>query len=334
MLEEPGIAHEMLHLVLRDEYGIDASALTFIPTHDPRAASYEVAAAGGTFFLKARDGAIDEAPLEVQATLREGGVRNVLAPRRTRSSAAWTPMGERSVVVYPYVQGRSAMEVGLTEPQWREFGTTLRAVHDSGLEDRFAGVLPADAFVSVAPAALRRVVEQPRPTPVVSPQASRLADLLRRKEARIGAILDRFDELAAHLRARAFERVLCHADIHAANLLVTEDAGILLVDWDGPLLAPRERDLLFLIGSRIARDVEPREEAWFFAGYGEVKVDPEAIVYYRYERVIEDIAEYAMSVFGNVTQSEEARRTEVDMVESFFAPGGILDTVETVQLHR
>ncbi len=145
-------------------------------------------------------------------------------------------------------------------------------------------------------------------------------------------MLERSQVLGRDLAARPFALVLCHADIHAANLLVADDGRILLVDWDGPMLAPRERDLLFVIGSRIARDVEPHEEAWFFEGYGRVPIDPEAIVYYRYERILEDIGEIGRSVFSDEITSEESRESEIAIAEGFFASGGILETVEQVVL--
>ena len=326
MLEDPELDSGELAAVLRDAYAIQPTSFTFVPGYDMQAASYDVVAADGRWFAKVRFGSVVHAPLEVPRALLDAGVSNVLAPVRTLDSALSHPMDDgRALVVYPFVTGRNAVAAGMTADQWRTFGTSLRAVHDSGLEAHFADRLPAETFAVPSAALATEVLVQ---TPSVdSPAAVRLRAFLVQHSGRIGALLERAGQLGAQLRDRHFERVLVHSDIHAGNVLVADDGRILLVDWDGPMLAPRERDLLFVIGSRIARDVQPREHAWFFEGYGDVPVDREAIVYYRYERIIEDIGEFARSVFGD-RLPEASRESQVALVERFFEPGGIVESVE------
>lgn len=329
MLEDPGLDALELTDALRTAYGVEATGFTFVPGYDMRAASFDVANTDGGAFAKVRFGPVAEAPLEVPRALLDAGVANVLAPMRTLTSMLWHPMSDgRTLVLYPFVAGENAMVAGMTADQWRTFGTALRAVHGSGLEERFAHRLPAETFALPSAGVVRGVLAQ-GPS-VDSPAARRLSAFLEEQAVRIGAMLERAEELGALLRGRPFANVLCHADIHAANVLVADDGRILLVDWDGPMLAPRERDLLFVIGSRIARTVEPHEEAWFFEGYGDVEVDREAIVYYRYERILEDIGVDATSVSGDPATPESSRESQVALVESFFGPGGIVETVERV----
>ena len=52
----------------------------------------------------------------------------------------------------------------------------------------------------------------------------------------------------------------------------------------------------------------PDEEAWFYQGYGPTEIDWEALAYYRFERIIEDVAEYASRLM--LTEEGGADREE------------------------
>ena len=335
MREDPGLDVDKIVASLEAHYGLRVTSATFLPIgYDPNAAVYEIVSRDGTvYFLKVRFGPVHEPGLLVPRTLIELGVPNVLAPLRTRSSNLWCPLGgypDYSIVLYPFLRGESAMVVGLSDDQWREFGSTLREVHASRLGESLRGCLPVEGFSLPSAASVRRLLALVGETEFEGAAAARLAAFLREQDDQIRRMLARAEALGGSLRSKAFEYVLCHADIHAANVLVGDDGRIHLIDWDGPRIAPRERDLLFVIGSKIARAVEPREEELFFEGYGQVEIDTDALVYYRYERIIEDVGEFGKSVFLDPTLGERARAEEAELAMSFFAPGGDIDRAEKV----
>ena len=97
--------------------------------------------------------------------------------------------------------------------------------------------------------------------------------------------------LALALAARSPEFIVYHFDIHAGNILISDDGSLYIVDWDDPILAPKERDLMYVGGGLMGRWYTPEEEEAFFCpAYGQTEIDARAMAYYRYERIIEDIA--------------------------------------------
>ncbi len=335
MRDDPGFDRDAITACLHARYGIRVVSITFLPVgHDPYASVYEVIADDGTAtFLKIRSGPVHIPALAVPRTLIDHGIPAVLAPLRTRDGDLWCPLDGHdgfTVVLYPFLWGENASVVGLTDDQWRAFGATLRATHDSGLGDRFRGQLRAEDFALPSASLVRRMLGVVHETTFAGEAAAGPAAFWRENVVRIGDLLARAEGFGATLRAKPFELVLCHGDIHAANILVGEDGHLWLVDWDAPLVAPRERDLLFVVGSRIARVVTPREEDLFFAGYGPVEIDPVALTYYRYERIVEDLGEFAKTVFLDPDVSESTRAQEAALALGFFAPGGDIDRAETV----
>jgi spectinomycin phosphotransferase len=334
MRDDPGLDLDEIAACLDAHYDLRVSCITFLPLgYDLNAAVYKVIAAErSTFFLKIRFGPVHEAGLNVPWALASRGIRNVLAPLHTRSGTLWCTCDGCSLILYPFIAGRDAMVAGMSDDQWREFGVTLRAVHSSGLEHEFSGHLPDETFALPSAALVRRILDLTQTTEFENAVAAQFAAFWREHAARIDAVLARAEALGRRLQARSLDRVLCHADIHAANLLAGEDGRIWLIDWDGPKIAPRERDLLFVVGSIIARVVEPREEELFFAGYGPVDIDPEALIYYRYERIVEDLGEIGRSVLLDPNPSDQMRAEESRLARSFFAPGGDIDHAEVITL--
>ena len=144
MREDPGLVLGKIGTSVDVHYGLRLTSVAFLPIgYDLDAAVYEVVSRDGTaYFLKVRFGPVREPSLLVPRSLIDLGIRNVLAPLRTRSSDLWCPLDGypgHSIVLYPFVSGESAMAIGLSDDQWREFGFTLQSVHTSGLGECLRG---------------------------------------------------------------------------------------------------------------------------------------------------------------------------------------------------
>ncbi len=127
------------------------------------------------------------------------------------------------------------------------------------------------------------------------------------------------------MQSQTTSKVLCHTDIHMGNLLICEDGALYIVDWDQPILAPKERDLMFINSGIGHAWLEPeQEEALFYAGYGQTEINPVALAYYRYERIVQDFAAYSEQLLltdeGGEDRAEGLRR-----VASQFLPGAVID---------
>jgi spectinomycin phosphotransferase len=125
------------------------------------------------------------------------------------------------------------------------------------------------------------------------PNASKLAEFIRSKQNEINRIIERAEDLALEIQSKPQNPVLCHSDIHGGNILINDTGELYIVDWDDPILAPKERDLMFIGGGIDYIWNSKRDESIFYEGYGNTKIDFAVLAYYRYERVIEDLVAYA-----------------------------------------
>ena len=116
-------------------------------------------------------------------------------------------------------------------------------------------------------------------------------------------------------------------------MLIDGRGDLFIVDWDNPLLAPKERDLMYPGGGQGFTGHTPQqEEALFYQGYGPAQVDPIALAYYRYERIVEDIAIYCEQLF--LTDAGGADREQsLRYLQSNFLPGGVLEIAHRMANH-
>jgi spectinomycin phosphotransferase len=326
MLTRPAISDDRIFACLHDFYGLRITQVAFRPINvDPNCAVFRVTAEDGSaYFLKLRRWNANPVPVEVPAFLHAQGIRWVMAPLATVSQQLCARADGFTWLLYPFFEGRTGLQAGLSRAQWITLGRCMRAVHATVLPAGLAGRLPSEDF---APR-WRRMVEafhQEVPESTYDdPVLTELAAFWTGKRAEIDCILSRAERLAQALEQRTLTRVICHADLHGNNVLVGAHDELAVVDWDEPILAPKERDLMFIGGGVGGAWNQPQEATWFYEGYGPTEIDPMALAYSRYERIVEDFAAYGERILrtpGSAADREEGLRR----LMSQFLPGNVVE---------
>ncbi|HEY7020033.1 MAG TPA: aminoglycoside phosphotransferase family protein [Ktedonobacterales bacterium] len=326
MLTPPDLSPDVIAAYVRDVYRVDVTQVTFLPIGaDADAAVYRLDSADGTaYFLKLRRARFDEIAVAVPAFLHERGAPAVMAPLLTTGGALWTSGHGFAWILYPFFDGPNGFERPLSDAQWLTLGESLRAVHSAILPATLAARIPREDYSPRWRDIVTAYSEQVERDRFADPIAERLASGWREKQEEIATLVERAAGLAQELRERSLPFVLCHTDLHAGNVLLGADGELAIVDWDDPILAPKERDLMFFGAGVGAIWDTPREEALFYQGYGPVKIDLTALAYYRNERIVADFASYGQQVFG-MQGGVEDREDGVRRVMGQFEPGRVIE---------
>jgi len=290
MLEKPNIADELIISRLQEEYKLRVVELTFLPIGaDSRTAVYRVATDDGiAYFLKLRKN-FNEVIVHIPLFLKEIGVREIITPAETKSKQYWADFGDYKLILYPFIEGKDGFERELTEKHRRTLGAVFKRIHNAQIPPELKKNIRKEIFSPEWRDDMKSYRTQVEEKVFTEPTAAKLAEFMKSRRSEITHIIERAEKLASELQSKPMEFALCHTDIHGGNILVSNTDDLYIVDWDDPLLAPKERDLMFIGGGIDEIWKSPREEAIFYEGYGKTEINPAALAYYRYERVIEDL---------------------------------------------
>jgi spectinomycin phosphotransferase len=328
MREPPGdLSSNMLAACLASDYGLTVTEITFLSLgNDSSAWVYRVRTTNGmSYFLKALRRTVTELSLLVPQYLHDHGMTQVIAPLPTAMQTLRTDLNGYTVILYPFVEGASGKEQVLTPVQWVSFGGMVRAIHATTLPSDVVAVMLRETFQPPGADLVHDLDAHIGDRTFKEPAANRIASFWRAHRAEIRLLLHRAQDLGRQLARRSPPLVLCHADIHTANVLVGSDGQLWIVDWDEAVLAPKERDLMFVVRGGIDdRLVGPCDEQRFFAGYGATALDPLGLTYYRYAWAISDISAFGADVFLRSELSAAVKATAADQFMSLFESGRIV----------
>jgi spectinomycin phosphotransferase len=327
MLEKPDLQDDMITAGLQAAYGLRVAAIAFLPLGaDLNTAVYRVTADDGvSYFLKLRSGVFDETSVTLPKFLSDQGIPHLIAPLTTTSGQLWADLADFKMILYPFIEGRNGYEVDLSDRHWIEFGAALKRIHSVTLPSALGNRIQRETFSPKWREIVKTFLADLDNESYDEPVAIKTAAFLQSKRAEVFDLVARTERCAQALQDRQPEFVLCHSDLHAGNVLIEERGAFYLVDWDAPLLAPKERDLMYAGGGQFGDARTPaEEERLFYRGYGPTQVDHHALAYYRYERIVEDIAVYCEQLLLSNDGGDD-RPQALRYLMSNFEPNGTIE---------
>ena len=299
MLEKQILPPESIIECIQTQYGIEIACFVYLPLGaDMNASVYKAQTKNNqAYFIKIKRSYNAQISICVTQLLSEAGIRQVILPLKTLSGQLTHNLGDCILIVYPYIQGEDGFRRQLSKEQWILLGKTLRQIHEVKVPPSIKKLIPQEAYSNRYCEIVRSLMNSLDEGPKYNEFTLMTVRFLRENKPIIHNLIDRAVELRALVKDQPASFVLCHADIHGGNVLIDENDAIYIVDWDEPIMAPKERDLMFIGGGVANVWNQSHEEEYFYTGYGHVEVNKTILSYYRYNRIVVDIAESVRSFF-------------------------------------
>jgi len=326
MLERPPISNEQITTTMEGIYGKEIARVSFLPLgYDQNTANFQVESWDGTvFFLKLRKRAFKPITVELPQFLVSMGVKSIIPIVNTRDGSLWGQLGEYVTILYPFIDGQDGYQTKLSSRQWTELGKAIRLIHTVPIPADLKRKIPRENYDSQWRKTVRCLMGIEKQHDFQDPTARKLSIFMESKRFDICRMVERADALAENLQQNPRGCVLCHADAHPGNYHVTSQGDIYLVDWDNPAWAPKEHDLM-CIGAGMSGDLPGgNEEKCFYQGYGPVEIDWLALTYFRYERIIQDIAEFGKFLLLSTEGGDDRQQSYKYFIDS-FSPGKVVE---------
>lgn len=325
MIEKTLVSNQLIIDCLNTNYGIKVTSLTFLPWGaDINASVYKAQTKDKSYFVKLKRGHNHEPSVVLARFLHDAGISQVIPPLKTIQGRPILIMNDFTLIVYPFIEGVDGFNRKLTEDQWITLGKTMRQVHELNIPLSIQNQIRREVYEPKWRETVRLFYEHIEGKHTGDEVALKLLKFMKENLIFIKRLVDRAEQLSQKIKAQSPKFVLCHSDIHGGNVLIDNKNKLYIVDWDEPIMAPKERDLMFIGGGVANIWNKPDEEALFYQGYGNIEVDKTILAYYRHQRIVEDIAEYGQELLLSSAGGEN-RQVMYQYFIDMFEPNGVVE---------
>jgi len=326
MIEKQPLSDQRIIKCLNIDYGIEVAELTFLPLGaDMNASVYKAQTYDqASYFVKLKRGHYRDTSIAIVDLLHDAGIQHIIPLVKTILGQSTQSIEDFTLLVYPFIEGQDGFSRNLTDNQWLKLGKALRQVHEIDVPQSIQNRVRREVYSPKWREAVRSLYIHMEAEPSGDEIAIKLLKFMKEKMLAIRRLVDRAEQLGHKLQSQSHKLVLCHSDIHGGNVLIDESDTIYIVDWDDPIMAPKERDLMFIGGGVANVWNKPYEEKPFYRGYGMTEVNSSILAYYRHERIVEDIALYGHALLLTTSGGEDRSEMYKQFI-SMFEPNGVVD---------
>ena len=326
MIQKRPLTNQRIIACLNTDYGLEVATLTFLPLGaDMNASVYKAQTHNqSSYFVKLKRGHFPDTSVTLLALLHGAGIQEIIPPVNTTHGQLTQHIDDFTLIVYPFIEGQNGFNHNLTDHQWLTLGKVLRQIHEFHVPPSVQERVRQEAYSSKWREAVRSLYTHIEAEPHSDGIALKLLTFMKDYRTTIHRLVDRAEQLGQKIQKQSSEYVLCHSDIHGGNVLIEGNGTIYIVDWDEPMMAPKERDLMFIGGGIANVWNNPFEEELFYQGYGKTKINRTILAYYRHERIVEDIALLGQELLLTSVGGED----RLEMYKQFigmFEPRGVVD---------
>lgn len=324
MLKIPILDQQIIEF-LKIHYGINIhTAQDIADGADMNACVYKADSNSNSYFVKIKYGVHNEINLSIIRLLHNSGIKEVISPIQTLDGKLFQQLEHFKIIVYPFIHAPNGFTQDLTEKQWIQLGKVLRKIHDTAVPASIKQQLRKEMYstkwreiVSSFYSKIESDTSDDKITTEFKSFFNQNIDLIHQ-------LVDSAEELSKKIEPDPDRYVLCHSDIHAGNVLLTNDGSIYIIDWDEPMLAPKERDLMF-IGGGVGNVWNKRHGIQcFYEGYGNTTINKTILSYYRLERIVEDMALFGQDLLSS-DQNDQFRLDSFKHFKAMFAPNNVVE---------
>ncbi|HQS84389.1 MAG: spectinomycin phosphotransferase [Alphaproteobacteria bacterium 16-39-46] len=323
MIEKSPLSEQRIIDCLKINYGIEVATLTLLPLGaDIHASVYKAQTYNqSSYFIKLKRGHRHDISALIIALLRNDRIQQIIPIVKTIRGEETQRIDEFTLTVFPFIEGQNGFSRDLTDDQWCTLGKVMRHIHEINVPLSIQSEIRRESYSPKWREAVQSLYPLIESKPSGDMIAVNLLTFMERHTALIHRLVDRAEQLAKKVQDQSYQFVLCHSDLHGGNVLIDENDSLYIVDWDDPIMAPKERDLMFIGGGVANVWNNPHEKELFYKGYGEAEVNMTLLAYYRHERIVQDIAIYGQQLLLTTAGGQDRIKWYNQFIAQFDSQG-------------